>query len=282
MTCDTETAMPPADCCKPAHYATSIRELNATMASLCRCSEQRALWPQTQCPHPSPTHSPRPLLYEEAQTVPVLPFSFCRIGCWFRSLSQLYYSKTLLRIYDICLSLYHSTNSSNKTGPEREREKKKDNVGLIRYAQLCRIFWRRHAVTHRHRPHRSCWGLDWLSYWTLKHCTTGLCWWLYTWTADEKETCYTRLLCCTNPTFPHAAEDMCQYCVLNTSKNWLKTGNRGHVFPRRSPSMHLAVFKSKLLWSFSCSQKKQLSKIRPHNIVLHNILPTVLKKSVWT
>lgn len=57
--------------------------------------------------------------------------------------------------------------------------------------------WRR-VFTHRHRPRRSCWGLDWLSYWTLKHCTTGLCWWLCTWTADEYETCFTKLLCYTN------------------------------------------------------------------------------------
>lgn len=42
------------------------------------------------------------------------------------------------------------------------------------------------VTTHRHRPRRSCWGLGWLSCWTLKHCTIGLCWWLCTWIAERQ------------------------------------------------------------------------------------------------
>lgn len=50
-----------------------------------------------------------------------------------------FFFQTWLCTYDICLSLYHSTNSSNKTGPA----KRKDNMHLISCAQLsqfCRIF----------------------------------------------------------------------------------------------------------------------------------------------
>lgn len=41
------------------------------------------------------------------------------------------------------------------------------------------------VTTYRHRPRRSCWGLSWLSCWTLKHCTIGLCWQLCTWIAGK-------------------------------------------------------------------------------------------------
>lgn len=123
------------DCCKPAHYATLIRELNATIASLRLCSEQHAPRLQTQYPHPSPTHNPNPssmrkhklsLFYHFHIVVLVVDSVRCH-SCIF--------PQTLLHIYDICLSLYHSTNSSNKTGPE----KRKDKINLIRILQRSQL-----------------------------------------------------------------------------------------------------------------------------------------------
>lgn len=48
------------------------------------------------------------------------------------------FPKTLHRIYDICLSLYHSTNSSNKTGPE-ERKAEIDLIRGVQGSQLGHI-----------------------------------------------------------------------------------------------------------------------------------------------
>lgn len=116
--------------------------------------------------------------------------------------------------------------------------------------------------THRHHPHRSYWGPGWLSCWTLKHCTIGLCWWLCTWIAEEWQTnvlhynlprpFWLQRPCSKSNWTSNNLNTVCDIWWTLTSRNWLNTGNRGHVFPRRSPSMHLAVFKSKLLWSFSC------------------------------
>lgn len=51
------------------------------------------------------------------------------------------FSQTWLCIYDICLSLYHSTNSSNKTGPEKRRDIMNLSTGrCARLSQFCCIF----------------------------------------------------------------------------------------------------------------------------------------------
>ena len=74
--------MPLGDCCKLAHYATSVGEHNSTMAAL----RLRALGSMHQrCKPSAPTLAhpqPKPLLYQEAPTVTALPFLYCLlIGC---------------------------------------------------------------------------------------------------------------------------------------------------------------------------------------------------------
>lgn len=125
------------DCCKLAHYATSV---GSTAALLPPRSEQRACRLQTQQPHPSPPTAPTPPFPRKHPQS--LLYFFC-IGYLLVIDSQSRCCHSCITFpflrcsYDICLSLYHSTNSSNKTGPnEKNKNKNKDEAQISVYYKI--------------------------------------------------------------------------------------------------------------------------------------------------
>lgn len=108
--------------------------------------------------------------------------------------------------------------------------------------------------THKLRLHRSYWGLCWWSCWTPKRYTTGPYSSPCTWTAEGEmnggeavRKCKENLLV----SQPSAVLVQAAREKIFTSRNWWKTGKRGHVVSSSKASMDLAVSMSKLLWSLS-------------------------------
>lgn len=126
------------DCCKLAHYATSV---GSTAALLPPRSEQRACRLQTQQPHPSPPTAQTPP-FPRKHPQSLLYFFFVLVTYWLLILRVVVVTVVLLShflrcSYDICLSLYHSTNSSNKTGPnEKKTNKNKDEAQISVYYKI--------------------------------------------------------------------------------------------------------------------------------------------------
>lgn len=89
---------------------------------------------QTQCPHPSPPAAPTPPLWGSTycpRFTKLILLTYWLLILMFVVVTVVFVS-TFPYAYAICLSLYHSTNSSNKTGPEKSIRH------LVRYVQCAK------------------------------------------------------------------------------------------------------------------------------------------------
>ena len=112
------------------------REHYSTMAAL-RLRALGSMHPGCKPSAPTPSPPTEPLLYQEAPTVTALPYLYC-CTYWLLILIVVivtvffFFSSISLCTYDICLSLYHSTNSSNKTGPDKKKKIKKREQKILK------------------------------------------------------------------------------------------------------------------------------------------------------
>lgn len=149
----------------------------------------------------------------------------------------------------------------------------------LRWSMTC-------IYTHRLRLHRSYWGLRWWFCWTPERYTTGPYSFLCIWTAvgetngraaervsgvGSKRGTGNYILVLRSPVHLPAPilyitpmhfdldTEICESKRF-TSRNWWKTGKRGHVLPSSKASMDLAVSMSNVLWSLSWGRHQ--SKIK--------------------